>query len=197
MTDQKKVIAHVVNEQGHKFSVYRLGPSGPVWANFSIANTSFDQLAADKPIMYRIDKNAPHTVERDSAMEELIGTRLSDWEPKWINFLLWHGTEQDGRASALVELMEGQILTVRYHLFTGGYRDTRFALDGAGPAIASALGISQYPDPSIERIAKAAREALLQCSHMPDLEKCANRVAECRDQAKDMVESFQQCFSDR
>lgn len=142
MTDEKRRTAKILNSAGHSLSIYRHS-SGAVWVNFSLSNRSLEQLSPDKPPSFRVDKNEPHDIADDKRIQEMdVGLQAYAWEPKWINFLIWHGKESEGRSTTLDQLMLGKSILFRYYLFTGGYKETTFNLDGAGPAIARALGIA-------------------------------------------------------
>ena len=53
-----------------------------------------------------------------------LGIQAYEWKPKWVNFLIWHGKEDEGIANDFVQLMEGQKVVFRYYLSIGGYKDT-------------------------------------------------------------------------
>jgi hypothetical protein len=164
MTDRVKREASVANDAGHRLSVYR-GPDGAAWVTFSLASPPLDTIAPRPALIYRIDKYAPHDLESDRVLtESKLGLRLYAWEPGFVNFVVWHGKEDQGRSRALNELMTGANLIVRFHLGTGGYRETSFPLDGASPAIAEALGIALLADPEREAAAKAFNDALLEAN---------------------------------
>jgi hypothetical protein len=198
MTDETKKSAVVLNDEGHSLSIYRLA-NGAVFANFSLASKSFDQLAPEKPPMFRVDKNEPHDLMAQKRLQELVGVQPLSSEPKWINFPIWHGKEAEGRSAVLNELMQGTSVVFRYYIFTGGYKETTFSLTGAGPAIADALGIPLAADPSAEANAKAFRAAgmaaLKACRQdMNTFRSCAERVASCRDQAGHDAEKLGKCL---
>lgn len=199
MTDQNKKLAIVTNKKGHSLSIYR-HPSGTVWANFSLSNSGLDQLSPQKPPVFRIDKNAPHEVADEKQLQELgVGIQAYSWEPKWVNFLIWHGKESEGRSKTLDQLLQGKIIVFRYYLFTGGYKETIFSLDRAGPAIADALGISVDVDKvTIERqegFKNAYIAASKKCQQDINIFRaCFNKVNSCRRQAKNDESEFQQCI---
>lgn len=199
MTDQTKKSAVVVNEQGHSLSIYR-HPSGAAWANFSLSNWSLDQLSPQKPPVFRIDKNAPHEVADKKRLQEMgVGVQAYAWEPKWVDFLIWHGKESEGRSKTLDQLMEGRTIVFRYFLFTGGYKETTFSLDGAGPAIANALEIAVEVDKATARRQEEFKGAYLAASKtceqdMKTFRPCFERVNSCRKQANNNLAAFQQCL---
>jgi len=199
MTDETRKSAVVINEDGHSLSIYRHS-SGAVWANFSLSSKSFDQLAPQKPPVFRIDKNEPHDVLLEKRLQEMgSGVQAFAWEPKWVNFLVWHGKEAEGRSKMLNELMQGTSVVFRYYLFTGGYKETTFSLSGAGPAIPEALGIPPVADPAVSENAEAFRAELLAArkacqQDMKTFRPCFERVISCRTQANNDPEKFRKCL---
>jgi hypothetical protein len=162
MTDEVKKTAIVKNELGHTFSVYRISPGGEVWGNFALSDGRFDQVDWEKPPIYRVDKEEPTNLERMKKMQEMgLGIHAYEWEPKWVNFLIWHGKADEGVANDLVQLMEGQKVVFRYYLSTGGYKDTTFTLKGAASAISHAIGISSKIDHSAQQKNEEFKKAYL------------------------------------
>lgn len=148
MSDETRKKAIIKNERGHTFSVYRIGVDGPAWGNFALSDESLDIIDGSKPPMYRVDKNPPHDLADDVKLQELLarlggGRIYYSWEPRWVNFHMWHGKSEEGLAPDLLELMDGNTVLFRYHLATGGYKDTSFTLQGASPAISEAIGIKR------------------------------------------------------
>jgi hypothetical protein len=199
MTDEVKKTAVVKNELGHTFSIYRLSEGGPVWGNFALSEGMFDQVDWKKPPLYRIDKNEPEDLSRMKKMQDMgLGIHAYEWEPKWVNFLIWHGKEDEGIAKSLVQLMEGKTVVFRYYLSTGGYKDTSFSLKGAAPAIAEAIGISQRIDHSAQQKTEEFKNVYLaeskRCRQdMNSFKACFSKVNECRKQAEQDIEKFKSC----
>jgi hypothetical protein len=150
--------------------------------------------------MFRIDKNEPHDVMLEKRLQEMGGgLQAFAWEPKWVNFLVWHGIEAQGRSKVLNELMQGTSVVFRYYLFTGGYKETTFSLADAGPAIADALGIPPVADPAVSTNAQAFTAALITarktCEQNPNTFRvCFERVGSCRKQANNDPETFRKCL---
>nr|VFK12413.1 MAG: hypothetical protein BECKLPF1236A_GA0070988_1007011 [Candidatus Kentron sp. LPFa]VFK28601.1 MAG: hypothetical protein BECKLPF1236C_GA0070990_1006911 [Candidatus Kentron sp. LPFa] len=144
MTDEIKKTAIVKNELGHTFSIYRISKGGPVWENFALPNGTLDQLDWEIPLIYRIDKNKATDLANHKRVQEMgVGIHAYEWKPKWINFLMWHGKEDEGIAEDIVQLMEGQKVAFRYYLSAGGYKETSFTLKGAASAISGTIGIGE------------------------------------------------------
>lgn len=199
MTDETKKSAVVVNKQGHSLSIYQHS-NGAVWANFSLSNGSFDQLSPQKPPVFRVGKNEPHDMADDKQVQEMgVGLHTYEWEPKWVNFRIWHGKESEGRSKALDQFMHGDTVVFRYYLFTGGHKETTFSLVGAGSAIASALGISVDVDKATaerqEEFNRADSAASTACQQdVNTYLVCFEKVGWCRKQAKKDVAAFQHCL---
>lgn len=180
MTDQERRMAVTTNREGHVLSLYRIA-SGQVWMNFAISEGSLDMISPDKLIDYRIDKHEAVRLSNYLKLRKL-GVVTSEWEPKWVNFLIWHGKENEGRGK-IAQLFAGDTFTVRYYLSTGGYKDTRFSLAGAAPTMADAIGISAQSDPAGEeraqRILAARKRHISKCPKDPraPLRSAAERLA--------------------
>lgn len=175
------------NAQGFELSFYRISPAGAVWANFSLPPDSVDVLGSQS-LMYRIDQLKP--VEPDAGRNSRI-PGLSDMvkrEPKWVNFLVWHGKDQP-LTGTLRDFMEGKSVIFRYYLATGGSKETAFDLRGGKDAIAQAVEVDANPDPAAvaqekARIA-AASEAMEKCKQEfsgTDRQTMMNRI-NCLQQA--------------
>ena len=205
MTDEVKAKATVTNSNGYTLSVYRarvnIADKGSVWVNFLLPDESLDVLSGSKSIMYRIDKNPPQTVDVSNRLRSL-GIVDAEVEPKWINFLIWHGQDRDGRNDAINGLMRGNSIVIRYSLFTGGYKETSFQLSnaGSGAAIASALGIGEKVDPETERAIREVHDAgvmdLKACPKALSARlKCSQKVSGCMKSAENDISHYRKCMN--
>jgi hypothetical protein len=200
MTDAVRRTASVFNSEGHSLTVYRL-PNDSVWMNFSLAERTTDQIASDKAPLFRVDKNSPHDLESEKRAQEMkLKMDFYSWKPKFINFVIWHGKETDGRSTTLNELMTGATVLFRYYLPTGGYKETSFSLTQAGSAIATALGISQEVDLAKEARIQAMKSevvaALKACvADRKNFPACNQKLTSCRGEAKDDADLFRACFA--
>ncbi len=142
MTDKRLHEAQVINASGHSLHVYRLG-DGSTWITFRLSERSLDVLG-DKPPMMRVDKREPFNFQliRDALrINRESGTRIKvayQAEPKWISASVYNGKDLPDRGP-IFDLMNGNNVVVRYYLFTGGYKETNFPLDGAKTAITKSL----------------------------------------------------------
>ena len=200
MTDEVNKSADVVNQQGHSLAIYRRS-NGSVWLNFRLSTKSFDQLAAEQTLEFRVDKFKSHTIPMSAALEiqlNSLGLQLYSWEPKWVNFLIWDGKEQNGRGEMLNHLMQGSKVVFRYYLFTGGYKETSFPLNGAASAITAALNLGERLPPEQENAlrdyGKAKTDAMTACaSKRSTFGECIDRVTACGKQYPDNIAEFQRC----
>lgn len=197
MTDEEKRSAIVTNDEGHSFSVYRIEPGGAAWANFALSDQVLDQLDSQKAIMYRVDKNDAVNLEEARGLGSL-GIRAYEWEPKWINFRIWHGKIDEGLSNSLAEMLTGERLVVRYFLATGGFKDTEFSLVGSSRAIAEALGIPASFDREDQARQRELRERLAEeatrCRQSNDLRACIERVSACKEEADGDVDRLTACL---
>ncbi|MFI9651127.1 hypothetical protein ABGV17_11170 [Guyparkeria sp. GHLCS8-2] len=209
MTDEVKKKATVTNDLGNSFTIYRIAPGGEVWGNFALSERMVDQVDWRDPPIFRVDKHEPHDLEDEKKLDALL-KKLGDsgdvykWEPKWVNFSMWHGDPDEGIAPVLVEIMEGSKLIVRYHLGTGGYKDTTFTLKGSADAIAEAVGISPTVDHAEQQRVQAFKNAVLEASDqckqdmtsMSDFKACMMKRIKCVKQADQDIQVFKSCFYD-
>jgi len=199
MTDKVKRTATTTNDQGHELSIYR-GPNDAAWVLFSLGKSSFDTLSPKQAPVFRVDKLQPHDIDSDRRLSAGgLGLDLYRWEPRWINFSIWHGKEAEGRSAKLKELMTGQGVVFRYYLSTGGYKETSFSLEGAEPVIAEALGISRIADPTQEAAADAYKTELLAASRrcredIRTFRTCFERVTACEKKAQRDLKVLQECL---
>lgn len=133
ITDDSIRAVSTKSADGYEFVVYRIG-RGRVWARFRIPDTTIYVLAKNPPPVYRIDGLKPHDLGTDLRLEKLVSDRMIEFEPKWVNFVLWHGQGQE-IVGTLKDLTEGKRLLIRYHIFTGGSKDVSFLLDGFDDAL--------------------------------------------------------------
>jgi len=181
MTDEVRKAASATNPSGYRISVYR-GPGGSAWMLFDVSAIVGETISARRAPMLRVDQNPPH--DQEGARQVAERSRIVDsyrWEPGFVNFVIWHGREAQGRSPLLSQLLSGQQLVVRYWVGTGGFKDTAFSLAGAGPAIAEALGIPLAAAPGVQELADArrliAQTYLRSCTtgHL----QCSQRISAC------------------
>ena len=142
MTDEHTSLAVTTNKEGFSFGVYRNEEGGEVWGIFRIPNGKIDQIDSEKLIIYSIDKNEPIDLS-DLRLLEVNGILdgMFEWEPKWVNFRIWHGAEDESFSPVLRLLMEGKTLLIRYYLPAGGYEEVSFSLKGSQKLILQAIDL--------------------------------------------------------
>lgn len=149
MTDEVLATARVINGAGHEFAVFRVGsPGEPVLARFAIAEDSLGQISPGHPLMYRIDDHEPINLENVMFLAEKASElgldddpeKYYEWQPKWVNFGVWHGQGDLTRSTALEQIVNGETLLVRYNLPTGGFKDTKFSLEDSRAALRDIFG---------------------------------------------------------
>ena len=150
MTDESNMTATVKNGEGHTFTVYRQ-KDGSIWALFALSSKTGQTLSPKTMPVIRVDKYPPndfmHDVELQALLAKINGTPVSPaylYEPKRVHAKLWHGDDAQSRATVIDQLGQGKTLLVRYYLFTGGYKETLFALAPSGPFY-QALALSAKP----------------------------------------------------
>ena len=200
MTDAVNKRAVIENAEGHSFTIYRISPDGEVWGNFALSDDSSDQVDWREPPVFRVDKGEPIDLARLKRLQEMdVGIHAYDWEPKWVNFLIWHGDENKGVNSAIANMMEGDYVVFRYHLNAGGYNEAMFSLEGAKGAISEALGISPTVDQSKLQTPQAFKRAFIEetrrCINAPETkDECRDIVVKCGTLANKNVHRFESCL---
>lgn len=187
MTDRSTLKATVKNDSGHTLSLARR-EDGAVWATFRLADSPPDVFTSQRYPILRVDKYQPHDLDDDRQLEKLARTlpRRAITEPKWIHFWLWSGKSSDGRSELLRQLMNGQVLRIRYFPVGGGFKETDFRLDGANQVISKALDLDgEISSGSLKRnedLKDATREAYKRCQAnavKEDFSICFARSKEC------------------
>jgi hypothetical protein len=117
------------NERGFQLDLLR-ADSGEVFAFFRLPPGDRDFLDAAKPPILALDGGPQQSVL-------LIEAGLT-----WAAFPVWNG-QGSGTTGLLRDLMQAAALEVTYFLHGGGYKSTRFALDGAAPLLAAAFAIPE------------------------------------------------------
>jgi len=186
MTDKEIRTAQVTNAEGFTFKIYRV-EDGKVWATFRLPEGG-DVLGSELP-MYRIDKHEAvqlRLVPPGTPPEVLaILGKTIDAQPRWVNFLLWHGEGKTAVAGTLREILDGTSMVFRYNLIGGGYRDTSLSLVGAKPVIAEALQIDSDPTPEAVALASARSQAVEMCTPFAlarkskDFRRCETVLHDC------------------
>lgn len=201
MTDQIKKTAEVTNELGHKFSIYRLSKGGAVWANFKLSDDVFDQVDWKKPPIFRVDKNEPTNLQSKVKLQKM-GFNAYEWEPKWVNFLMWHGKSEQGISVDLGIIMKGEKILFRYYLSTGGFKETTFSLKGASVAISEAIDLaanllSSAPIQMTKEFKQEYRAELMKCVKNNDNSKvCVSQLRECKNKADNNVNELIECMKE-
>jgi hypothetical protein len=198
MTDEKKLSATTKNEAGYRMQIYRIKNNGPVWINFETPANTTDMFAS-KPLMYRVDKNKPYTVDLTNSLAK-YGIVNSEWNPKWVNFLVWHGKESSSSSPILSELMQGNKLVFRYGVATGGFKDVEFDLVGAEDAIKNAINISGPASAeqleSEKEVKRLVSEHIVSCARKKSgSSDCSNKISSCAQTYKDNIEKYKLCVS--
>lgn len=201
MTDETHKSAVVISESGQSLSIYAQS-DGRVWINFALQDRSPEQLSPSKPPIYRVDDFKPYDASVAKFIQNTMGDSAYEWEPKWVNFMVWDGKLHNGTRGTIDDIMVGKSLVFRYYVFTGGYKEARFSLDGARDAISKALEIS--PDVDINsrqseiEFQRAYDAAGKKCDRFDtNIEKhiaCMTKQVRCSSEAHYDIERFQRCF---
>lgn len=150
MTDELLRRARTRNSAGFELRIFRV-TSGAIHALFRVPDSSTEVLDATRYPMYRIDQHDATDLERFRLVAELLDEPPVFAEPKWVQFLLWHGSDPYPESGTLHNLIHGQRILFRYYLFTGGYKETAFSLDGSHEAVVRALELIPPDNPESDQ----------------------------------------------
>jgi hypothetical protein len=146
-----------------------------------------------------LDAMRPPIVALDQGPEQAV--LLREGGLTWAAFPVWNGVG-DAAAGLLRDLMQGRSVEVTYFLHGGGYKSTRFELEGAAPVIAGAFGVPERL--SAEQIARAAElEAAIEEEGVRCLELKGKRRERCLEVARGCIENatsvgeLRECVAER
>lgn len=220
MTDERVGTAEVTSSEGHRFGIRQTG-DGPVEAYFRLAKSG--EVMGSTPPVYRVDSLEAVDVGEMAllcslrAKNEELRTKIAfhgedlplaglllirrvwgcsvEMEPKWAIWKIFHGfgTPTEG---PLRDLMDGNSVLVRYHLFTGGYLESRFSLGGAQKAIAEALQIAPTPPDDYVSGEELARTGIKRCGELPpgNDSDCLKSLAMCFSSWTGTDGGLEECF---
>lgn len=188
ITDKERKTAEVYNVSGYKFAIYR-ADDGRVYGLFALPESLVETISPRSPLYLRVDKHKAQEIAADNPLASL-GITTYFWEPGFVNFLLWHGKQEEGIAPVIDQFMSGANLLIRYPIGTGGTRDVSFTLEGANDAIVKALDLSD--DPAVQAKAREAEAyKSVVTSYMDGCTKlrnpaqaiaCTNKYLNCSEQ---------------
>ena len=142
ITDDAKKIAIVKNQAGHSFSIYRLPPEDLVWGTFSLSDSTVDQIDSERPPIYWVDNKTPYNLSTSKDLDEKYDLSLYQREPKWVNFVVWHGKVDEGVSGDIVDIVKGHEIFFNYYTVSGDDKDTSFTLKGSAAAVSEIVGIN-------------------------------------------------------
>lgn len=124
-------LAAITNDEGYKLEIYR-DQNDAVRSRFNLAN-GLTQLAKKSCPTYQIDQGMPRNRSiHDAAC--ISGNSRAE-------FVLGYIENNQIASSSLLAVMDGIMITFRFVLENGDYRETRFSLNGSRSAITQAIGM--------------------------------------------------------
>lgn len=192
MTDEKIKTAFITNNEGHSLKVFA-NSNGAVYATFRLNSQSADVLS-EKLITFRVDKNKP---------AELMASRKSNpkaftVEPKWVIWRIIPNADKSTHRNVLNELISGNEVAIRYFLFTGGYKETKFTLKNSLNSIKSVLNdslarLDELNDLSFE----VYRDSLMPCALDYSVkDRCESMVRYCQIKSELMLPVYMKCIKE-
>ena len=129
---QNTRVALITNHTGHTLRIFR-DQDNAIKGVFTLKK-GFDVLAAGSCPTLQVDRNRPISL---SAQNQLCET-----QPKRAVLDFGEISQNTIHSTPLQQIMSGISIVVRFHLFTGGYKETSFTLAGSGQAIHTVLNNS-------------------------------------------------------
>jgi hypothetical protein len=192
MTDQIRKSVVVTNATGHSLTLYRRD-DGSVWASFRLPRASADVLSNERAPIYRVDKSEAVDLDGLRSLQARGIVQGYAWEPKWINWLVWSGQGAPPLESGMQQIMSGKSVVVRYYLFTGGSKETVFAVAGGRQPITQGLDLAaNAQSTSTDPRAKAVADLVHACAEKLSL-KCVEAVKRCADDKVKDAEQVRAC----
>ena len=142
IVDKAKKVAIIKNQAGHSFLIYRIPPEDLVWGTLLLSDSTFDQIDSERPPIYWVDNKTPYNLSTSKKLDERYGLSLYRREPKWVNFVIWHGKVDEGVSGDIVDMVRGHEIFFKYYTVSGGDKDTSFTLKGSAAAISELVGIN-------------------------------------------------------
>ncbi len=129
-TQAEAVTARIKNSSGQTLEFYRDGV-GALRARFTLGGglAGFDK--GHCPTL-QVDRWAP--TNRSANDAACLATS------QWVEYVIAYIVEQKAQSAPLVQIMNGSMLTFRYRLAGGDYRDAAFSLAGSKRSLTAAIG---------------------------------------------------------
>jgi len=129
-SETKLTVAFTENAEGYTLEIY-VDDSGAVRSRFS-TNNIFQNLA---------EKNCPtFQVDKRQLMNRSINDALCLSNYQWVEFVLGYIENNEIKSTALHNMMNGNKITYRFILESGGYDETEFSLSGSKRILTNILG---------------------------------------------------------
>jgi hypothetical protein len=181
-----------VNPEGFRLSLFRR-PDGKVMGVFELSR---------RPELLDTTRGPALTPENLPTRQTL----RTDGSISWAEFPLWDG-DGEGLDSDLRDLMQAESVEVTFYLEGGGYKSTRFRLDGLAAAAADAYGIPARVSAARRQEARAMRQLLEEfaqrCTALKKKrrEACITAVRACNEDSAGSqsgdgrVEALRECLA--
>ena len=123
-------VAYTQNKEGYSLEIYK-DSVGAIRSRFSLS-TALDKFAKRSCPTYEIDTRL---LDNRSINDAPCLTELS-----WSEYILGYITDNNITSGRLNALMNGEIVTFRFMLENGSYKETQFSLAGSKRATLGVLG---------------------------------------------------------
>ena len=166
------------NPDGFQLDLLRDAEDGSVIGVFRLPPGERDFLDASRPPALALDQGAERSVI------------LLEGGLTWAAFPVWNG-HGEAATGLLRDLMQAARLEVTYFLHGGGYKSTRFALDGAASLLAKAFDLPERLSEDEVATARELETAIeaegVRCLELKGRrrERCLDAARTCIDQATD------------
>lgn len=144
MTDKVNKMAIAIHPSKEIAISFTRRPSGAVWGTIVTTKDSFILISHELPPMMRLDKHpaSPVVPPGYEKLEQMTGKQFYSWSPSSVSFMYWHGSDEDGPASKMENLVNSKEMQVRIFQTVGGAKDYSIDMTGAKEALCKSLDLT-------------------------------------------------------
>lgn len=126
----ESTLARIVNGTGHTLELYRDG-AGAIRARFTLPAGLLTFADGQCPTLQ---------VDRWTPLNRSVNDAACLASPTWAEYIVGFVLEQKVQSARLLQIMNGNMLTFRYRLAGGDYREADFSLAGSKRSLSAAIG---------------------------------------------------------
>jgi len=129
-TQSEAVTARIQNSTGQTLELYRDG-GGAIRARFTVGDGLAILEKGHCPTMQ---------VDRWASMNRSVNDAACLATNQWAEYVVGYVVDRQVQSARLLQIMNGSLLTFRFRLDGGDYRDAEFSLAGSKRSLSAAIG---------------------------------------------------------